>query len=158
MNVVHMLKAHGFTLMEIVVVLGIVLAVGLVALTYSIPQLQASQTDGIMNDMSSLMFVQQQNAYSGKNSKSYGMYFDSDAESYILFVGSSFATAESSDEFTFPGDTEITLVSLNDSSNEIVFSPGELAGSTYGFVRVSNGLDTFILEVNSEGLIYTYKE
>lgn len=144
--------------MEIVVVLGIVLGVGIVALTFSIPQLQASQTVGLLNDMSSLLFVQQQNAYSGKNSKSYGIYFDATAESYTLFIGNSYATAESSDEFSFPADTDIVLVSLNDSSDEIVFSPGSLTPSTYGYVRVSNGIDSFILEVNSEGLIYTYKE
>jgi type II secretory pathway pseudopilin PulG len=150
------LNEKGFTLMEILVVLGIMMAVGIVALTFSVPQLQASQTEGLLDDIRSLTFLQQQNAYAGMNSKSYGIYFGSD--SYTVFTGTSYAARESGDELTFPSDTSIEGVYFGDSSNELVFTPGELAPSTSGYVRFSNNIDTFILEINSEGLLYAYKE
>lgn len=149
-------ELKGFTLVEILVVLGLMLGFGVVALTFSIPQLQAGQTESLLDDIRSLTFLQQQNAYSGLNSKDYGIYFNT--SSYTVFTGTSYAERESGDELTFPADTTITEINFGDASHELVFSQGSLKPSTSGFVRFSNEIDTFILEINSEGLLYVYKE
>jgi prepilin-type N-terminal cleavage/methylation domain-containing protein len=149
-------EIKGFTLVEMLVVLGLMLGFGIVALTFSVPQLQASQTESLLDDIRSLTFLQQQKAYSGLNSKAYGIYFDTN--SYTVFTGTSYAGRESGDQLMFPADTTITEINFGDANQELVFSQGSLKPSTSGYVRFSNEIDTFILEINSEGLLYTYKE
>ena len=149
-------ELKGFTLVEILVVLGLMLGFGVVALTYSIPQLQAGQTESMLDDMQSLIFLQQQNAYSGLNMKDYGVYFGTN--SYTVFTGESYAERESGDMLMFPSDTTVVEIHFGDSGRELIFHQGSLTPSTSGYVRFSNGIDTFVLEINSEGLIYAYEE
>ena len=146
----------GFTLIEVLVVLGLSMALAFSALTFSIPMLRATRVEGFVEDMSSLIFLYQQRAAAGKFEKSYGVYFDTD--SYAMFVGDSYATAEDSDLLTYPADISTVEILLDDGGNEIVFASKTFHPSTYGSVRITNGGKTFVLVVNKEGLIYEYKE
>ena len=146
----------GFTLIEILLVLGIILAVGFVVVVISVSKVQSSQTESLLTDTASIMFLYQQNAYSGKNGKSYGIHFESD--SYSLFIGDSYAAAESSDTVALPGDTTISTISLTGGGNDIVFASGSFKPSTDGFVRFSNGMGTYVLQINAQGLIDWYAE
>ena len=144
-------QEQGFTLVEIIVVIGISFFALLFGLAISIPKLQSARLDGTMEDMTSVVFVSQQNAYAGRNSTSYGVYFNID--SYTLFTGDSYATATGMEDVTFPTGTSISQVSLNGGGREVVFIQGSVIPSTYGTVSVTNGRDTFQLEINAEGLI-----
>lgn len=145
---------RGMTLVEILIVLGIAFFGLLFGLAISVPRLQSARLDSTMEDMTSVIFVAQQNAYAGRNSTSYGIYFNT--ESYVLFTGDSYATATSTEDISFPAGTSISQVSLDDASSEIVFVKGSVVPSTFGTVSVTNERDTYVIDINSEGLIDWY--
>ena len=147
---------RGFTLVEVLLVVSLTMAIGFAAITFSIPQLRASRVEGFVEDMASLVFLYQQRAASGKNGKSYGVYFDTD--SYTMYVGDSYTTAESTEELFYPADMSGVQVNLDDAGREIVFPSQSFHPSTFGTVRVTNGSASYILVINREGLIYSYEE
>ena len=108
-------------------------------------------SDNIVKDVESNIFLYQQNAYSGKNNKSYGVAFS--ATQYKLFIGESLASAENVENYTFGSNVSITSINLNDGGTEIVFAPSSLKPSAYGSIRFSNGNEAYDLKINREGRI-----
>jgi len=119
----------GFTIFEIVVVLGILVALALVVLPISVKEVKSSQAKSIADQMTSYIFLQQQNAYTGKNNKSYGIAFNSD--SYTVFVGNSLASAEDTLIVDYPADTTSNIL-LSNGATELVFLRGYIHPSQYG--------------------------
>lgn len=142
---------QGFTLFEIIVVLAIGMIAVLAALSLSINRMQAAQTESLLNDMESAVFLYQQHAFAHYNDVGHGIYFGTD--SYTLFTGEEYSEAVTEEEVTFPADVSVVSVTLSDSSREIVFEPGTFRPSAYGSILLSDGVNGFSFDVNREGLL-----
>ncbi len=121
----------------------------------TIQQLRIGTVVNATKDAASQVFLYQQNAFTGKNNKDYGIAYT--ANNYTLFVGSSLATAEQTTLIDLPNGTSFSSINLSNGATEIVFSSGEFRPSAYGTVRLSDGTNAHIIDINAEGLIYEYR-
>lgn len=144
-------RLSAFTLVEMLVFLGILLIISGFAVVLSLPQLAAIKGEGSVKELSSAIFTQQQSAFSGLSGKAYGIRFNTN--SYDLFVGESWAARESSENFTITTGGEITAISLNNGSSEIVFATESFFPNTDGEIIVTEGSQQFAVLVNNQGLI-----
>lgn len=78
-----MLQIKGFTLIEILVVIGLISAISVLAVPYSIRQITDNRAYEAASELSSVIFNTQQNAYSYKDNKSYGVEVKS--SEYTIF-------------------------------------------------------------------------
>lgn len=149
-------RSQAFTVLELLIVSALVFSSSLFAISISIPQIQGNQTEAQIRDIESLLFLCQQNAYSGKNDSGWGIRFYS--TEYHFFNGDSYDTASSIEEVQLSGSMDVSLISLSDSGRDITFSAGDLAPQAYGTVRLSDHNNSYILTINKEGLIHTYAQ
>lgn len=118
------MKQRGFTLIEILVVVGIIgLFIGL-----SIPQLrsfqQVSHLENVNKEVIAALRLAQSKTLASQGALQYGVYFDvvSTPNQYVLFQGSSYAARDiPKDEITvFKEAVEISSLVL-EGANEVVF-------------------------------------
>ncbi len=144
---------EGYTLIEITIVIAIVLAVSIFAVPFTLHQIQEGELANKSADIVSAIFTQQQKAYNRVNSKSYGIRFQSD--SYIIFIGDDYASAEYTEVIELPEGINFTSIMFSGSVDEIIFAAGEFRPSENGNLKISNqsGLQKQI-NITAEGLIY----
>jgi prepilin-type N-terminal cleavage/methylation domain-containing protein len=145
------LKNHkGFTLIEILVVLGVILSIFAVTFPFVINRPSEAQLEKYALELEFSIFSTQQNAYSAKNNKSYGIAFYTNK--YSVFTGTSKASAQSSTDINYSG-VRMQGIVLIDGSSEIVFSSGSFKPNTSGFLTLTNGTKTIRIDITSEGRI-----
>ncbi len=141
----------AFTIIEAVLTLGLLGAVAVIVLPISFRQLQSSQVGAVAKDITSRIFVTQQNAYSQRNFQDYGIAFFADR--YVMFIGSSLITSTDTDEVILPANISINSISFSGGGNEILFVAGELLPQQNGFISVSDGYDSYTVTINTQGAI-----
>mgnify|MGYP002075693369 CR=1 FL=1 len=141
---------RGFTLIELLVVLGILLASSFILIPIAINQIQGSQTFSEIKILYSNIFTQQQNSFSGLKNSSYGIAFFTNK--YELYTGESLATSTFREEYYFKNNIAITGINLT-SGTEITFPKGSVKPNEYGQINLSDGLETYQISINKEGLI-----
>ena len=154
-----MMEHRGFTLIEILIVVGItILFLGL-----SIPQLrsfqQVSHLQGTGKEVVAALRLAKSRTLASEGALQYGVYFDaiSTPSQYTLFQGSSYATRDTAkDEIAVLQKTiEISAISLG-GGNEVVFervtgSPS--AAGTITFRQVADSSRTKVVSVLASGTI-----
>jgi len=145
----------SFTLLEVVVVLGVFSMLALIAIPDSLRRIETAKVENFSEEIVSLLKRFQLNAFSGKESVGYGIKFFSDR--YILFTGESFDLRSSEDIVVLPQNLRISEISLN-GFDEIFFSRENLFPSNFGAIKVRDNTVVYIISINSEGLIYAYQE
>lgn len=129
--------AHGFTLVEILVVMGLMAILGTMAFTNLIrPQNQAS-LDSIVTTLLADLKSQQIKAISGDSlsaatAQAHGIYVQN--SNYTLFKGSSYSGSDT-DNFVVSVDTGLTL-STTFPTSQVVFTKG--SGDVTGFTAGQN--------------------
>ena len=141
------------SLLEVLVVMAIFSMMVVLTFPFSLQLINQTKADAEVKTLAYVLFRQQQDAYSGLNSKSYGVAIYSNR--YVIFTGSSLATAETQDTYLVNAPISISGISLS-SGNEIVFTPGVFRSQSNGNVLVSDSKKTYRLDINSEGLISYY--
>ena len=145
----------GFTLLEILVVIAIVGFVFSITLPgISATQVRTTTLLGNVSEIASLTYQYQHNSYTGLNNKTYGIRFTTN--SYSIFIGPNFASAESQETIALTSGITISAINLQ-SGNEIVFPKGSLKPSNSGNIQITNQTETYQLSINSEGYIEYYK-
>ncbi|MFQ5492692.1 MAG: Tfp pilus assembly protein FimT/FimU [Candidatus Dojkabacteria bacterium] len=144
---------NAFSLLEIVVVMGILVAVALIVLPLTVNQLQEARSEVVAADISSLLFAAQQDAYARKDGKSYGIFFETNQ--YTLFIGDSYGTAESTDVVTLPDNVTISNIGLA-SGDEIAYLSGNFRPEDNGTLNITEGTQTYQINIDPEGLIDFY--
>ena len=142
-----LLKAY--TTLEVIVVVGIILLISGLVVPMSIRQTKLNELSVAGKDFHSHVFVQQQNAFSGKNNSSHGVYVEND--SYWLFEGDSFLTSTVKDEFSF--GKGINVISGN---TEIIFAKGSQKPSQESTIILSFDERNYMILINEEGVIDSY--
>lgn len=148
-------KAKAFTLMEMVIVIGLIAVSTAILLPYTLSQISRSNVSNAADNLESLVFLQQQRAYSHYQDQSYGIYFD--ANDIYLYKGESYASAIETDRVDFDSTVGIASVSLNSGGRDINFPKGSFRPSAFGTVEISKDGSNYQVVINSEGLIDVYK-
>jgi prepilin-type N-terminal cleavage/methylation domain-containing protein len=144
-------KLKAYTLLELIVAMGIFTIISAVLIPFTVNFLKSNSAKSAATDLSSLIYSYQQESYGGNNSKSYGFKFSN--TSYTLFVGSSFAAAESTEVINLPAGITISSLNLTGGATEMVFTSGSIKPSTNGTIRITDEFVTYEIQINQEGFI-----
>jgi type II secretory pathway pseudopilin PulG len=139
----------AYTTLEIIVVIGVMILITGMVIPVSLRQTKLNELSVAGKDLHSAMFVQQQNAYSGKNNAKHGVYVQNDG--YWLFEGDSFDTSTTKDYF--PYNKGIVTTSGN---VEILFDQSSQKPNNEASISLSFLDHTYIVIINSEGAIDSY--
>jgi|GEM_PF-6992411 len=142
-----LLKAY--TTLEVLVVIGIIVLITAMVVPVSIRQTKLNELSIVGKDLYSHMFVQQQNAFSGKNDSSHGVYIESDG--FWLFQGESFNDAETKEHFAFGKG-----VSLISGNTEIVFPKGSQEPLDGANIVLTFANNNYVISISEEGVINSY--
>lgn len=156
-RIIHSEK--GFTLIELIIVLGITLLIlGFITINLANFQQKTSvntTVDTLISDMKNQQAKAMAGAGSGSGN-SYGIYFQPDR--YILFTGSSYSSTNSSN-FTVRLDATISFTNITLPSNVLVFlrQSGEINGFTNGSntitVKDTQGSNKQTITINKYGVV-----
>ncbi len=145
----------AYTLLELLVAMGVFTFLSLVLIPFTVNTLKSNSSRSVATDLSSILYSYQQEAYAGKDNKSYG--FALNTNNYVLFVGTSLAAAESSDTTSLLPGVTISSMSLSGGGNQIVFSPGSVKPSKSGTIRITDEFVSYDVVINQEGFINVVK-
>jgi prepilin-type N-terminal cleavage/methylation domain-containing protein len=133
-----MLQKKGFSLIEILVVLGILAILGLISVSFFVFLQKESRLSNVSEEIISVLKVAQSKTLSSQEDSQYGVYFNSavSPHQYILFKGSSYLSRDTAfDEIHLvPDITEFFQINTG-GNNEIVFD--RLTGSTENSGNIS---------------------
>lgn len=138
----------GYSHFEILVTISIIMLLSLVVFPVSINKIQISKLESSVSQLSTDIQYQQ-NLCFFKNISG-GIHIDSNR--YSLFFGDTYATSTDIDIKDLPKNINITDVNLT-SNNEIFFTEGNFKPSSYGTLNVTDGINTFQIYINKEGLV-----
>jgi type II secretory pathway pseudopilin PulG len=144
-------KFKAFTLLEVVVVLGVFFMITMFLFPIAIGQLQGNKTDIELRSIISAIGNQSENAFTNKANSNYGIAFFSDH--YILYTGDNLATAVSKDQYNFNADVIISEINFSNSGSELNFEKGSFRPNTFGSFKIKTGILGYTVTINSEGLI-----
>ena len=139
----------AYTTLEVIVVVGIILLISGLVVPMSIRQTKLNELSVAGKDFHSHIFVQQQNAFSGKNDSNHGIYIENDT--YWLFEGDSFSTSTVKDKFSF--GRGINAISGN---TEVIFTKGSQKPNQDVTVVLSFDERNYVILINKEGVIDSY--
>ncbi len=148
-------KIKAFTLVEILVVLGMFLGIIAIVLPIGIRELQFNKAQNSAFDIESALHLAQSNSFSGLESSKYGIAIYSDR--YVFFQGDSLSTAISQDEFRFYSGVTMKNNTLNPATNEIIFDIGALKPNVNGYFDIGSNVDNYRININNIGLISLQK-
>lgn len=156
-----MKKQRGFTLVELIIVMGIILMLSGFATLNLVKQQETTSVNSSVDVLVSDMGSQQTKAMAGvkgdlSNNTSFGIYFQSDR--YVLFRGTTFSPTDSAN-FTVLLDENIVFSDIKFPNNTIVFRVrlGEVSGFTAGSNSITiqniSGLEEKTVTVNRYGVV-----
>src|SRR3989338_5800016 len=161
------MKNHGFTLLELLVAIGIFAIIILMAVP-SISKLGDSRAVAPNDQLASLLSSASRRARAGVDGTAWGLYLPYDmmtrrAENVILFSGDSYATREVSRDVVFPFDDDALFTSVllsgaapsAGNDQETVFSALTGRASLYGTITLSFRGETSVITVSPSGFITT---
>lgn len=139
-------KLKGYTIFEIILVIGIMLVIASFVMPMSLRETKKNELNSYGRELESNIFYQQQLAYAGKASGNHGVHFQNNG--YWLFEGETYETALHKDFFQFPRN-----ISLNYNISDILFTRSSLKPHSINSITLNNGLDSFVISINNEGMI-----
>ena len=142
----------GFTLIEMMIVLGIFVALGSGIFVYLFSWQQESKLTDVADELIINMQRCQAKAQASVNNSECGLYFS--GNNYYLIKGTDFATRDQSEDEIYP-IPQIITVSTN-FSNSIYFSKYSGNPSVAGgliTINNANNEDSAAISINSLGLI-----
>lgn len=149
-------RFKGFTLVEMTVVIGVFIAVFAVLLPFSIQNMNINKAENSAKLIMAKIFTQQQNAYTQMNDFPYGIEFET--SSLKIYRAYSSDNYESFETINLENGITIKNISLNGGGNRVYFEKGTVRPSYYGTISVGDPNNTYIIDVNSEGLITYFRQ
>lgn len=142
-------KTVGFTLLEGLLVVGILLVIFAAGLPVAVNFYQAYQFDSEYELMFSLLEQARNQAMANVNEANHGLSINN--VNFVLFQGASFAARDTSKDKSFPRNNTVTI----STPTELVFAAldGTVASTTFTLTNASD-TKTRNLYVNPEGLVY----
>ncbi len=144
-------KKNAFTIIELILVLAIVSLAGFLFVPVAANEFRRNDLTNTARRISSDIFVQQQNAYSGLDDSSFGISFAE--ESYTLFTGNNLASATETQVKELPFGISIESAVFNATGNELRFNQGDYRPVGTGSIVLTSGSSSINLIINSSGVI-----
>lgn len=139
-------NTSGFSLIEIMITIAIIAIFAAGAMLWFFGYQRQAELDSAVKNIINTLRDAQARSVSGKDFKSWGVYFDAAGNKYVLFrnEGGGYATATVKDENYLSSFVKINMlcpikgVCLNGGGSEVIF--GKSAGNTaqYGNYDINN--------------------
>ena len=143
-NGVNPSNKAGFTLVEVLITLAIVVFIGVMGVVIGLDSYQKYLFRSDLDTAAALLSKARSSAVHSIGETSHGVYFG-DNDYFVLFRGASYG-----DDPSFDLLVEKSKVTTITGSDEVVFSP--LSGdSTNESLTLSNGIQDFNITINEEG-------
>lgn len=147
-------KGGGFTLIEVVIVLGVLMIVLILSTSALYTLTKKTDLDASRDNIISTLNTARNKTLASEGSAKYGVYFDTSLSPnrYVLFQGSSYALRNVSfDEIhDLASSIEISDINLNPANNEVVFNRLEGDTDNHGLVSIHS------LSTSEIRIIYIY--
>lgn len=148
-------KIHGFTALEITIVVGIVSLLGALSLVsfFNTRRVQNLVTAG--NDALSVLRLARENAVAGHGGDPWGVRLEQGQ--YFLFQGLSYGSSVNTTRYALPPGIEIADIILAGGVVEAVFRPTDGHTEEWGTftVRAQGSLaQTFLVTIDGSGMAY----
>lgn len=143
---------RGFTLIELIIVLGILAAVAVLSLPFVQSFQVSSDLYTYVDTINRTLQRAQQQAIAGQESSSWGVYFDNPNKKFILFKGDNYASRDPDydQETKYPAVFSIST----DFGDEINFSLYSGSPSVVGTTTIiSSNNETKYIVIKDSGLI-----
>jgi prepilin-type N-terminal cleavage/methylation domain-containing protein len=141
------ISSLGFTLVELLLVMALVLIVGMVTSSIGISYYQSQILTETTDNFTSVLRQAQGYAMSGKNNSAFGIFVAED--SYVLFEGQDYESRLSNEDMIFPINSYINI----SGPSEIIFSPFTGTSNVVDTVYISFGSRAKQVEILSSGYI-----
>jgi Tfp pilus assembly protein FimT len=141
-------QLKGFSLLEVVLTIGILLVISIVVFPVALNKTQQTRLETYASELVTDIYFQQQRSFL-KDVPS-GVLVQGNG--YVLFDGEDYSTALEVDTKSLPPSISIHSISLT-TGNEIRFQSGEFKPSVYGSMILTDGNFSVRVYINQEGLI-----
>ena len=141
-------KLKGFSLLEIIVTLGIMMLFAGIVFPVGVNKSQKTKLESYASQLVTDIYYQQQRS----SFKDISTGVSLGVNTYTLFDGESLSTALDTDLRKYPANIRITSIALT-ASNEIFFPAGEFKPSVYGTLLLTDGTNIVEVYINREGLV-----
>jgi Tfp pilus assembly protein FimT len=138
----------GFSLLEIIVTVGILLLFSGIIFPFTITKIKRTQLQSYASEIVADIYFQQQEARN--RNQPTGIFLESGQ--YTLFTGETYETATEKDKKELKKGTYLSSIMLNDGTS-IRFEGSSFKPLTYGSFLLSNGRSSVKIEINKEGLV-----
>ena len=145
-------KQSGFTLMELLIVIGIFVVIGVLSIPFYGNWQITMPIDIAVNDLVELCKLAQARSEAGFNNSAHGVYFLFGSEDkVILYQGKNYALRDQDFDYQIIFDSALSL-STSWDGNEINFSLSSGMPSATGTIMIKHIADNKIGEVNINNL------
>ena len=148
--------AKGYTLIEVLVVIGLLLVITAVIMPLGVSILNRQDAKNSSENIKSLIFYYQQRAYSGDGDSDYIVKFNS--SNVQFYKGSDTSTGVLDQTITLKSGVYIPSTNLTGGTNEILFTKNNLLPSSSGTITFTNEGISYLLSINQEGFMEIYKQ
>ncbi len=138
----------GFSLLEIIVTVGILLLFSGIIFPFTITKIKRTQLQSYASEIVADIYFQQQEARN--RNQPMGIFLESGQ--YTLFTGETYETATAKEKKELKRGTYLSSIILNDGTS-IRFEGSSFKPLTYGSFLLSNGRSSVKIEINQEGLV-----
>ena len=142
---------RAFSLIETAVVIALFAILTTLSLPIGLNQLKKETTYSQSINLVSNIFVMQQNAYNGKESGEFGVYFTVDG--YYIYEGLDYNSSTWSQYTAMEGSSNISSITLDNLGDEIHFTGGMLLPDTFGTITITDSNVNYNVAVNKEGVL-----
>jgi type II secretory pathway pseudopilin PulG len=140
---------NAYTTLEVLVVIGIMVLVSGIVIPVSLRQTKLNELSITAKDLHSNIFLQQQNAFAGKNDSNHGIYLQGDG--YWIFEGEDFANSTKKDFIAFNKG-----ITLSSGAEEIIFEKSSQKPNSNKSLVLSFSGHTYLILISDEGAIESF--
>jgi type II secretory pathway pseudopilin PulG len=140
-------KESGFTIVELILVIGLILTLGGFMLSFGLGFYRSQVLEDATARINTVLREAQGKAFYEKRDASFGVRFKPD--SYIFFQGESFSGRVSELDLTYDLPEPVSI----SGPDEVVFTQGSGTSTFSGVLTLKLGVKKREIEINSEGKI-----
>ena len=139
--------SNGFTILEILIVIGLVGFAAALGLVISLDSYRAYNFQSEKSLILGILQKARSQSLNNINQTSHGVYLQT--SKYILFEGLDYLHRNTSQDLVFPGNASLTI----SGSNEAVFSPLAATATVASMILNDGANSPAIIDINYEGSI-----
>ncbi len=140
-------SSPGFSIIEVVMVIGIIAIVFGLGLSFSLSIYQSQMLNAERDNLAVILGRARSEALSNLNESDHGVYIGSD--NYVIFQGDTYASRNAAGDEIFPRTGGLIISGLS----EVNFRSLDARVAGPGTVTLTNGIRTVAVSVNGEGMI-----